>query len=64
METTFAADSSDVAQEIQRLELSTEIAEMVGADQALRFGAGVAKKKELIGRVFPPIRIFRSVWVK
>lgn len=34
-----------VAEEIRRIEISAEIAEMVGPDQAIRFGGNVALKK-------------------
>lgn len=36
-----------IADEIKRIEISAEIAEMVGPDQALRFGGNIAHKKGL-----------------
>lgn len=36
-----------IAEEIQRIELSAEIAEMVGPDQALRFGSDIVRKKAI-----------------
>lgn len=45
----FNASGIDlVADEIRRIELSAEIAEMVGPDQAIRFGGKVALKKGIM----------------
>ncbi|MGE0632331.1 MAG: hypothetical protein AB7O96_07990, partial [Pseudobdellovibrionaceae bacterium] len=41
----LAAAQDPVAEEIKRIELSSKIAKMVGADQAFRFGGTVARKK-------------------